>query len=198
MPCPSREHGQFCSFGSLERTDLGQGEQLVFHLVIFILFQQSHLSVPTDPQQAVPLLYHCTTEKDVKKKGYTHASGQENVINLLGGQQAGSVQQEAGSEDRSSAGRLLECVIYFWLSAARAEWTLKLLDECNRWAEDYVSNLFPFCFLFIFLPLFTQCILSYFPPITASTILYQQPCYSSALNSSLIFPKKPPAQPRSR
>lgn len=112
------------------------------------------------------------------------------MINLLGGQQAGSVQQEAGSEDRSSAGRLLECVIYFWLSAVRAEWTLKLLDECNRWAEDYVSNLFPFCFLFIFLPLFTQCILSYFPPITASTILYQQPCYSSALNSSLIFPKK--------
>lgn len=112
------------------------------------------------------------------------------MINLLGGQQAGSVQQEAGSEDRSSAGRLLECVIYFWLSAVRAERTLKLLDECNRWAEDYVSNLFPFCFLFIFLPLFTQCILSYFPPITASTILYQQPYYSSALNSSFIFPKK--------
>lgn len=104
-----------------------------------------------------------------KKKKKLYNGG---VNSFPGGHQAGRVQQEAGSEDGSGAFQLLEFVIYFWSVKERGVWTLKVLDESNRWTEDYSSNLFPFCFLYFSLFfLFAQCVLAYFLLIP---ILYQQ------------------------
>lgn len=132
----------------------------------------------------MPLVHHCNWERHEKcyPCWITNELQQENSSTMVERSWRSTSRNCAqGSrtweqEQCTSASGICYLHLALWSEGKRGVWTLKLLDESNRWTEDYNSNLFPFCFLFIFsFYLYSQCVLPYFPLITASTILYRQP-----------------------